>query len=195
MKLIKIIFIQIVLIVSLQSLTKADDIRDFQIEGMSIGDSLLDYMTLQEIKQKEKFDYSGKYTGIVLNDKTFSKFDDMQLAYKNNNKYIIHSLAGRIHFDKKKLSECLTLKDKIELELSEIFNNTSIVRDEKRKHDYDKNGKSFIYATWYNLDDGSSASIICFDWSKGIEKNITDKLTVGTTSNEFNNFLNNEAYK
>ena len=29
----------------------ADDIRDFQIEGMSIGDSLLDYFTEKEIKK------------------------------------------------------------------------------------------------------------------------------------------------
>ena len=28
---------------SFQSLTKADDIRDFQVEGMGIGDNLLDY--------------------------------------------------------------------------------------------------------------------------------------------------------
>ena len=26
---------------------KADDIRDFQIEGMSIGDSLLDYVNIE----------------------------------------------------------------------------------------------------------------------------------------------------
>jgi len=26
--------------------SQADDIRDFQIEGISIGDSLLDYMTI-----------------------------------------------------------------------------------------------------------------------------------------------------
>ena len=33
----------LILTFSFQSLTKADDIRDFEIEGMSIGDSLLDY--------------------------------------------------------------------------------------------------------------------------------------------------------
>jgi len=41
----------IVLIFSLQSWTKADDIRDFQIEGISIGDSLLDYFSEEEIKK------------------------------------------------------------------------------------------------------------------------------------------------
>ena len=30
----------------------ADDISDFQIEGMSIGDSLLNYFTENEIKEK-----------------------------------------------------------------------------------------------------------------------------------------------
>ena len=32
----------------------ADDIRDFQIEGMSVGDSLLDYMTENEIEMNKR---------------------------------------------------------------------------------------------------------------------------------------------
>ena len=39
----------LVLIFSFQSWTKADDISDFEIEGMSIGDSLLDYMSKNDI--------------------------------------------------------------------------------------------------------------------------------------------------
>ena len=35
----------LILTFSFQSLVKADDIRDFEIEGMSIGDSLLDFFT------------------------------------------------------------------------------------------------------------------------------------------------------
>ena len=31
---------------------KADDIRDFEIEGMSIGDSLLNYFNKEHIKKK-----------------------------------------------------------------------------------------------------------------------------------------------
>ena len=34
--------------------SQADDIRDFQIEGISVGDSLLDYFSLSEIN-KNKF--------------------------------------------------------------------------------------------------------------------------------------------
>ena len=43
----------LVLIFSLQSLTKADDIRDFEIEGMSIGDSLLDYYRTHVMSRME----------------------------------------------------------------------------------------------------------------------------------------------
>ena len=43
----------IVLIFGLQSLAKANDIRDFQIEGMSIGDNLLDYFSKTKIKSNE----------------------------------------------------------------------------------------------------------------------------------------------
>ena len=39
----KIFLIILILIFNIQSLTKADDIRDFEIEGISIGDSLLKF--------------------------------------------------------------------------------------------------------------------------------------------------------
>ena len=43
------IIIIITLFINLQSLTKADDIRDFEIEGMSLGDSALNFFTKSEI--------------------------------------------------------------------------------------------------------------------------------------------------
>ena len=49
----KIILAILVLIFSLQSYTKADDIRDFEIEGMSIGSSLLDHVSLKRIKSRQ----------------------------------------------------------------------------------------------------------------------------------------------
>ena len=51
MKKILIIFL---FLFNLQSLTKADDISDFEIEGMSIGDSALDYFSKEEINKTKK---------------------------------------------------------------------------------------------------------------------------------------------
>ena len=51
--------IVLILIFGFQSWTKADDIREIEIEGMKIGDSLLDFFSEKEIK-KNQVNYSKK---------------------------------------------------------------------------------------------------------------------------------------
>ena len=46
----------LILTISFQSWIKADDIRDFQIEGMSIGDSLLDFYSKKKINKFYNYD-------------------------------------------------------------------------------------------------------------------------------------------
>ena len=59
------IFLSILIIIfSFQSSTNADDIRDFQIEGISIGDSALEFFDKKEIEERKKI-------GFVYTDKTF----------------------------------------------------------------------------------------------------------------------------
>ena len=175
--------------------SQAEDIRDFQIMGMSIGDSLLDYMSEKDIKKIKKFDYSGKYKGIVLPENTTSQYDDVQLVYKNNDdKYTIHSLAGRIFFIDN-IENCLSKRKEIEKDISKVFPSASISRYEKIKHGYDKSGKSFAWITRFVLKGGGQASVDCHDWSKKLEKNTADKLMVGLGSSEFHKFVDNEAYR
>ena len=60
--------------------SQADDITDFQIEGMSVGDSLLDYFSEEEIQEKLKgaYSYKDKFK-LILDEisKTFKKIDQM----------------------------------------------------------------------------------------------------------------------
>ena len=96
----KVFITVIILIFSLQSFTKADDIRDFEIEGISIGDSLLDYFTEEEIKNHNQDNYYNwvkekkKFTIMeILGHKNFRTFDGMQFAYKKNDpNYIIYEI-------------------------------------------------------------------------------------------------------
>ena len=83
----------LVLIFSLQSWTKADDIRDFEIEGMSIGDSALDFYSKDtitssilpspynddEFYEVEFFNDEGTYKVVGL---VFKKFDNKFLPRK-----------------------------------------------------------------------------------------------------------------
>ena len=69
----------------------ADDISDFQIEGMSIGDSLLDYMTEEEILEEIELNKnaylhlneSHKYEEVYLL-KDFPTYDMVSVFLKNN---------------------------------------------------------------------------------------------------------------
>ena len=59
-----------IIILSLYFITssQADDIRDFQIEGISVGDSALDHFSKEEINNGVKDFYKDKY---VLKDCNF----------------------------------------------------------------------------------------------------------------------------
>ncbi len=82
------------LLFSFQTSSQAGDIRDFQIEGMSIGDSLLDYFSAEIIEEKKKekinFPKSKKFYRIVFksNEVTYD-FIGVYLK-KNDSIYIIY---------------------------------------------------------------------------------------------------------
>ena len=50
----------LVLILSLQSWTKADDISEFEIEGMSVGDSALDYFSEEYLLSTKTYSWETK---------------------------------------------------------------------------------------------------------------------------------------
>ena len=95
-KLLEILVLCLFLITS----SKADDISDFQIEGMSIGDSLLDYMSEEEIKANTYDVYSylkDKTFGLAafntLAGYNFSKYEAVQIEFmKNDKNYIISTI-------------------------------------------------------------------------------------------------------
>ena len=109
------IFLNILIIIlSLQSWTKADDIREFQIEGISIGDSLFDHFDRKKIKKLEKYyTYPNKkFYQVVISNDIFDliNFDFLQLDLEtNDNNYSIPIVGGVIEYPKK-INECKSKK-------------------------------------------------------------------------------------
>ena len=66
---------------SFQSFTNAEDIRNFQIEGMSVGDSLLDYMTKNEIKKAEENSslYPDEKYIVIFSNESSIKYDNIEI--------------------------------------------------------------------------------------------------------------------
>ena len=191
----------LILTLSFQSLSKADDIRDFEIEGISIGDSLLDYFTKKEIRIKRKYRIkypnSKKFTAITFDeDPKLKVYDSIQANVKTNDKkYIIYSISGISYFDNN-ISKCKEQMKLISNELIEIFSNASNINQTK-KHEYDKSGESLIYQSIFDMDNGAEARVECYDWSKKMFKkhNLEDQLIVSILSDDFSYFMANEAYK
>ena len=70
----------LVLIFSLQSWTKADDIKEFEVEGMSIGDSALDFFSSIEIDNAIDESYPDRRFLILTIYKSFGPYEIMQIV-------------------------------------------------------------------------------------------------------------------
>tara|TARA_B100001059_G_C17630164_1_gene473999 strand:+ start:46 stop:621 length:576 start_codon:yes stop_codon:yes gene_type:complete len=183
-----------ILVFSIQNLTKADDIKDFQIAGMSIGDSALDFFTKKEINNNKSYMYNNKKYAASYQDLENNIYEGVQFEFKDNDdRFLIKSLGGKIFY--KNINNCYAKEEMIVKSLTKIFKNKSEYKDHGiSKHQADSSGKS--KGTWHTffLDDGSGhISIECMDWDK--EMNYSDSLKVSIISYELNQFLLNEAYK
>ena len=97
----------------LQAPSLADDIRDFQIEGISIGDSLLDHFSKKEVKDFFEIKYAVNYYPKSKKFFTLGTFSEGKI-YKqilfglkaSDNKYIIKSKKSTGLFHPKQDFEC-----------------------------------------------------------------------------------------
>ena len=73
----------LILIFTLPTPSWADDIRDFQIEGMSVGDSALDYFNKKEIKKFLKTYYakSKKFYENENESTKYETYDGVQFTF------------------------------------------------------------------------------------------------------------------
>ena len=172
----------------------ANDISDFQIEGMSIGDSLLDYFSEDEIKNniiKDYYKYKSnkKFITVEFNELSFFKTykDGVQIDLKNEKKYEIYGLSGHIWY-KENIDDCYKKQNEIDKELSKIFKGAKREHVSKKKHSVDESGKSNLTYIMYWFKSGDYASIDCTDWSSKMKPR-EDNLGVSFVTKEFNDWI------
>ena len=188
----------LVLIFSFQSWTKADDVRDFEFDGMSIGDSLLDYFSEEEIiksKQATQYPGSDKYIVIIVGATKYEGLKTLEVYERLNvtiNKdFVIHNITGAIYF-KENIRDCKKFQKKVDEELHNLFNNLKKKQHNKLKHPYDKSGKSISDIIEYIFKNKDRITLTCLDWAKDMERN--DHFSLSAFTSIFNDWLNNEAY-
>ena len=178
----------------------ADDISDFEIEGMSIGDSLLDYFSKKKILASKANWYQylekNKFITIALESSDFQRYEYVDVNTKyGDNKYIIDSMAGSIYFGKNKeikdINHCYIKQKEIAQDFSQVFENSKKDGPHKMKHlALDPSGESFYTDIYFEMDDNYSVIISCYDYSDHLQsQNRVDFLGIVIRSQKFDKWL------
>ena len=119
----KLLGIIVLSLITLSVPSYADDIYNFKIEGMGIGDSLLDYYDEDEINNFLKMEYPGdhEYSGYeILQSMSkikFNTYDSITVHFKTNDKKMKIVAISGIKLYPDNLQTCLNERDKISKEI------------------------------------------------------------------------------
>ena len=183
----------LILTFSLQSFTKADDIKDFEIEGISIGDSLLLYETKENIVNEGKYN-SNLYSAYSLKNINSKDYYHIQVHFKTKDKnYIISYIAGVIRY-KNEFEKFKKKKKEITKDILNSFPNFRSVDHGTYSWSRDPSGKSLISQHFFELGTkkyNDNIGISCYDWSDEISNkyNWFDNLRVSVQTKEFDYWL------
>ena len=121
-KILGIVFLSFFLSTSVHS----DNIKNFKIENISIGDSALDYFNETELENGELdwFNYSYKeFATSLVSGKGI--YDWFKISYKSDDdNFTIEGLVGIVVKKKYDDAECNKELDSAALNISELFKNT-----------------------------------------------------------------------
>ena len=168
----------------------ADDIKDYQIEGISIGDSLLDYMSENEILKefeigKNEYQWTDqKFTDVYIYEgiTTYGYFSAS--VKRKDKKYIIYSIRGLIDYEDN--NECLKKQKQIIDELTSSLNYNEKFED-TFKHPGDTSGNSTVYGIYLIFDYGDEVEVSCYDFSQKMQ--YSSGLDVAVNSKEYIDWL------
>ena len=179
----------IIFFLSFNFIAQADDIKDFQIEGLSIVDSMLKYLNEKEIKASKRNYVKGNKKYYVIGYDKFTKvYDQIDIYLKTGDtKYIIRTIGGtelNVNYN-----NCKSKAKNIAKEIEELFPNTKPETYDDVRHTYDKTKKSKQFQIAFLLNKNpldNHVRVECTDWSEAINKKNrwADNFAVGVFSKE-----------
>ena len=196
----KKILLSLIFVLTLQNSAHADEVKDFQIEGINIGDSLFEHINIlgvskNDILKRELFYYpkSKKFAGLAFSNRGFYKTYDLIQFTIIPKTYIIESISGVVDIISKK--DCEKKQEEIFSEISKMFKNGKITKDSFSAHPADETGNSSANGLYIEFKSGN-VNVECYLWGKEMKEktNWTDNLKVSVTSQKAQNFFNEEAY-
>jgi len=193
----KLLGILVLTLLFISAPSYADDIRDFEIEGMSIGDSLLDYLSKEEIiteieHNKPTYNYLTEDFGQVYLYDKFETYYAVSFFVKPSDKnYTIYHIRGVIKYDDN-IKQCYAKQKEIVEEFSVLYKNTRKVED-TAVFPWDPTGKSTTRYTEFIFDSGDIIMVSCYKYEKSlkIKNNWADNLSIAISKKEVSDWMEN----
>ena len=197
MGLMKKLSLYILLVLMWCNVGFADDISEYQIEGIAIGDSLLDHLSKEEIiteieRTRPAYNHLNNDFGEVYLYGNFDNYDRLSFFVKPKDKhYTIHMIKGAILYDDK-LEQCFAKQKEIEKEFSLIYKNAT-KRKDTLEFDWDPTGESVTHNIYFDFDTGDYVRVGCAKYKKSlkIENNWVDNLQVAIGTKEIMHWFSN----
>lgn len=179
----------------------ADDISDFQIEGISLYESLLSHTSKENIKSRiAPYPYkTNEYMTIVFDNNNLEIFDSIEITFKSDDPtFKILAITGLIFYDNEN-EKCRKQKSKVLSEIEHLFKSENIILDNVEKmHAFDKTGNSLISKSVFDfIESDDFVSLECYDWGPEIESqypNWSDNFRINIISDIFNSYLRDVEY-
>mgnify|MGYP001198932825 CR=1 FL=1 len=198
----KKIFFLIILVLSFQTLSLADNIQNFQIGGMKLGDSALDYFSESQLEDSEQgwhnYSYNEYSTSYMPGKGIYNWF---LVSYKNDDSnFIIEGLVGGLEKSNFNIKECNNKLDFTALNILELFKNTA--QEEKKSYEltqdaaqtYPFTGKSVVTSLSFNFLDGAKIILACYEMEKEAKKNESFLKTVLKQNDSFRIDVRSSAF-
>ena len=202
----KKIFFFIIILLKFENLSLADDIQNFKIEGMSIGDSALNYFDEIELLDNEQgwhnYSYEDYSTSLMPGKGIYNWF---LVSYKSDDdNFIIEALVGGIEKKNYDNKECIRKLDFDASKISKLFRNTK--RNKKKTYQltteasrtYPFTGKGTVTSLTFNFLDEGKIVLACYNMDKKDSQNDSfivpilnqnDSFRINVESSTFVNFL------
>ena len=171
----------------------ADTHLDLDFEGIKIGDSLLSYMTKEEILNEIEYNnsvgqnYLTYEFGEVYHDVINSNNKTTHLAFyvkPKDKDFHIHFIR-EIKIFENDFNGCMKLRDKVDNLLQDYYKNAQ--REEiSFKMDFDESGKSHTHNVNYLFDNGDFITLTCQKYSEKykLQYNLVDQFNFALGTNE-----------
>ena len=166
----------------------AAKISDFEVAGMSIGESALKYYSEKKLIDNYQDWFAPKYSVSEIEEKK-DGFDDIQLIYKpNDSEFKIEGISALEYMDAK---DCLKKLDDEASSIKGQFTTQEVKFSKKSKKNYPGKGKVTSVKIKFKSDKGVLI-IACYDWSDSYaaKMDYNDNLRFSIRSNTYATFLN-----